>query len=56
MSAKVRIGVVTVLGLLMCGVPSASTQTGQPCTGATSSIALDQPAVTIWYPPNCVHP
>jgi hypothetical protein len=52
----VKIALLTVVLLLVLAVPSASTQTGPPCTSATSSVVLGEPPVTIWYPQGCVHP
>ncbi len=55
----VKLALLVAIGVLLCAVPSAATHTGQsgpPCTGATSSITMDEPPVTIWYPLGCVHP
>jgi hypothetical protein len=54
-----KLAVLAVIGLLLCSVPAASTQTGQPappCTGGASSISLGEPPVTTWYPAGCAHP
>jgi hypothetical protein len=52
----VKLVLLTLVVLLALAVPSASTQTGLPCTSATSSVVFGEPAVTIWYPPGCAHP
>jgi uncharacterized lipoprotein YajG len=54
--AMVKLVLLTLVVLLACAVPSASTQNGPPCTSATSSVAYGELPTTIWYPPGCVHP
>jgi hypothetical protein len=52
----VKLGLLTVVGLFVCAVPSASTHAGQPsppCTSATSSVRMRERPVTIWHPPGC---
>ena len=51
-----RIALITALGLTLFAVPSASPQTGLPCTSGASSIAMNGSPVTTWYPPGCIHP
>jgi hypothetical protein len=51
-----RIALLTVIGVLMFGVPSGSTQSGPPCTAGASSVVVGQEPVTTWYPPGCIHP
>lgn len=56
MKLAVKIALLVAVGVLLCAVPSASTQTGQPCTSAASSVVMGEAPVTTWYPPGCVHP
>jgi hypothetical protein len=54
----VKLALFVAIGVLLCAVPSAAThtgQSGQPCTSAASSITMNEPPVTIWYPLGCVH-
>jgi hypothetical protein len=58
MKVAVKLGLLVSVGVLVCAVTPASTSTGQfgvACTGGASSISLDGPPVTTWYPPGCVH-
>jgi hypothetical protein len=56
-----RLTVIAFLVLLVCAVPSGSTQPARSqnaprCTAGASSVVLGEDPVTTSYPLGCVHP